>query len=433
MRKVKRELAVEGGGKGGKGEKGLKGDLGVKGESGDSGESFWGHIEYQTNGNDDEFRDSYIYKDTADDPGKTIRRVYFWNNQLRVELATFTVSFTARGQTNLWDVPATGFSVTVNNPSDYLTEYVASVAQIIQSVGMHPVVADYTSSGPTPTPGPGVDWIQTFQTNATAKIVSNGSGLAGGVASSKLQMVEDDGEVFKDAPSVSFGWSSVQSNLSVSSLNGKTFLETYPSTNYTISVSGLSNLNNVSHSVTANGGSVSNASGGGTFTFSEPLHKDNASGRTVTIVSTFSRPAEVTGTNYTATDTDTESVNADFTYPSWVFITANRNTPPVPSEIISGTSFASGVTVRGDESRRINETVNNDQPIPRALWFAVRASAQQPTQFKIGENANLIFDVEYTTSEIELQPDSPPTGYQPEKFTLYGLTLQPGNTYVSIN
>jgi hypothetical protein len=423
-----------GGGTGGTGQKGEKGELGVKGDPGtESAGSFWGHVEYVKGGDEDQFRDSYIYKDTIDDPGKNIRRVYFYNNQLRIELATFSVTFSVAGQTNLWDVPATAFTVTVNNPDDYLTEYVESIAQILEPVGMHPIIADYTSTPPSPTPGPGVDWTQIYQTNAVAKIVSNGTGLSGGSASGKLQMIEDDGEVFKEAPTVSFGWSNVGSTLNTANCTGATFLETYTGTTYTISVGGLSDMSHVSHAVSVNGGSTSNPSGPGNVTFDVPLHKDNAGGRSVELVSTFSRPAEVTGTAYTANDTDTDSVNADFTYPSWVFITIDRNTPPVPSEIISGTTYASGVIVRGDQSRRINETVTNDQPIPRALWFAVRSAAQQPTQFKIGENANLIFDVEYTTSEIELQPDSPPAGYTPEKFTLYGLTLQPGNTYVSIN
>jgi hypothetical protein len=38
-----------------------------------------------------------------------------------------------------------------------------------------------------------------------------------------------------------------------------------------------------------------------------------------------------------------------------------------------------------------------------------------------------------TTSSVNLEPDSPLSGYTAEAYTLYGITLQNGTTYVSIS
>ena len=422
------------GAKGAKGEPGIKGDVGLKGDPGTGGAGgSWGHIEYVKAGSNDEYRDSSIFKDDITDPGKTIRRVYFYNNQLRVELAAFSVDITTQGQSLYWDEPATEFSVNVDQPSDYPDQYIASVSGLTDVVGMHPTIGDYTTGGPTPTPAGGVDWSQTFETNSTATIYSNGGGLNGGNASGKVTFIDEDGDAYEDTPTVSFGWQNVSSDLSVSSLNGATFLETYTSTNYSISVSGLKSQSRVTHSVVAINGVASNPTGDGSVTFNQPLHKDNASGRSVALTSTFTRPANVTGASYAATDSDSENVNASFTYPSWLIATVDRQTPPTIAEVITGTDFTPEVTVRGDQQYRLNEMVTNNEPVPRALWFAVRSSATQPTTFKVGDSANIIFDVDVTTAQIALQPDTPPAGYTPEQYTLYGITLQTGNTYVSIN
>jgi len=419
------------------GEKGEQGIEGPKGEAGAPGDlakgQYFGHIEYVKGGADDEYRDSYLFKDNADDPGRTIRRVYFYNNQLRVELANFTASISASGESNLWDVPADDFSVTVVNPADYPNQYVASASAIINAVGMHPTIANYSTSGPSVAPGGGVTWTQTFSQNGAAQILSNGSGLSGGSARGDIQFLDDDGDIYEDTASVSFSWSSASSFVDVRSLYGSTFLETYGQVFYTVSVSGISDSSNVVNSLSAVGGTLSDPNDSGVFVFTNPLHKDDFSGRSVTLSSVFSRPASVTGTAYTANDGNTSAVNASFSYPSWIIFTVDRLTPPVVSDVIAGTGFTADVQVRGSENRRVNEVFTNNSGSPQALWFAVRSSAQQPSTFKVGENANLIFDVEYTTETIDLAPDSPPAGYTAEQYTLYGITLQTGNTYVSIN
>ena len=63
----------------------------------------------------------------------------------------------------------------------------------------------------------------------------------------------------------------------------------------------------------------------------------------------------------------------------------------------------------------------------------VRSAASQPTTFQTGASSSLLSDVGVTTSTLNLEPDSPPSGYSAEQYNLYGITLQPGNTYVSIS
>jgi hypothetical protein len=45
----------------------------------------------------------------------------------------------------------------------------------------------------------------------------------------------------------------------------------------------------------------------------------------------------------------------------------------------------------------------------------------------------LLSDVAVTTgNSVNLEPDSPPAGYSAVTYTLYGITLQAGSTYLSI-
>ena len=90
-------------------------------------------------------------------------------------------------------------------------------------------------------------------------------------------------------------------------LQVKNFLETYTTINYTVSITGLSNSSNATVVVAGTGGSLSNSSGSGTLTFTDALHKDNNTGRNVSINVDFARPEAVTGTAYTATDNDNDT------------------------------------------------------------------------------------------------------------------------------
>ena len=116
----------------------------------------------------------------------------------------------------------------------------------------------------------------------------------------------------------------------------------------------------------------------------------------------------------------------------WLF-TSSASSPPARSDIVSGTGFKGSVNVLGNQQKTFAGNVTNSQGTPQEFWLAVRASASQPTTFQTGASAALLSGVSYVTSTVALQPDSPLPGYNAESYNLYGITLQPGTTYVSIS
>ena len=172
-----------------------------------------------------------------------------------------------------------------------------------------------------------------------------------------------------------------------------------------------------------------------TFTFTTPIHKDNINlTRTVTTLTTFNRPINVTGTAYSSTLTSTSSASASFTFPTFWIFTAGTPVVPTVSNIVNGTSFSSNVTIVGDRSASLSTFINNTSSNPVGFWFAVRASGSQPSIFRTGASAALLSDVAVTKgNSISLGPTTPPSNYILENYTLYGITLQSGSTYVSIS
>ena len=381
----------------------------------------------------------------------TVRTAEFSGDLLRLTLATFTPSFSASGNpssTNNWDVPATGFSVSVDNPSDVTNDYISSVYSITQTSGsVNGTLSNYSAGSKSQTPAGGVDWNQTFtvdNTNSYIRPIS--TSRTGGSAGATIKFNHNDGsesEYTESNTSFSVNWSTASMSLSKTNVSGKTFLKSYASTSYSTNVSGISNSSNTSHALTASGGTLSTNSGSGyvsgTFTFTSPIHKDNTSDtRTVSNTCTFTRPVDVTGTSYTTDQSSTTSnVSASFTYPSFWIWTTGVGTPPAVADIIddsTSTGFESAVNQLADQTRTFSvQSVNNSDSNPRAFWFAVKNSASQPGTFKTGASAGLLSDVSTTDGgTITLVPDSPLSGQTGESYHIYGFTLQPGTTYVEI-
>lgn len=359
------------------------------------------------------------------------------NGLLQLELASFSPTVSASGQSLHWDQTASQWSVSVNNPDDFVTKYVSSVKSLLTNINgiIDAEVEDYSTSGPSQTPAGTVDWNQTFSTNAIAAIYSNTSNHTGGSASATVSFIDESGVTVSETAQIIFNWSNVSNSISMSNLNGKTFLDHYNSTSYNIGTSGLSNNSNAVNTVTPTGGSVSNPAGSGTFTFDDPIHKNNGGGRSVSLSTEFTRPVTVTGTEYTTTRTASDtSLSASFSYPSFHLFANSTSTPPTREDVVDGTGFESTVNVLGNQSRSLSGTINNTESSPRAFYFAIRASATQPSSFQTGASASLLSDVTVTTGQVlQLEPDNPLSGYIAEPYNLYGITLQPGSTYVSIS
>jgi hypothetical protein len=234
--------------------------------------------------------------------------------------------------------------------------------------------------------------------------------------------------------SFTVNWADAGNSISIAALTGQTFLTTYASTGYSVAVSGILTAANYANAVTPTGGTISNPSGSGTFTFTTPIHKNNTgSTRSLALRTTFTRPANVTGTSYSALLDTTASPTASFTYPSFYIFTVGTGTVPTRANIISGSAFASGVTVLGDGQLGIATVeIENTNANPRAFWFGLRSSLSQPTIFKIGDGTNMADATYVNGGTVALAPDSPPDGYSPVDYTLYAIILQPGKTFVRI-
>jgi hypothetical protein len=372
-----------------------------------------------------------------------VRVAEFASNQLRLTLATFTPSVSSIPTPNTslnWDVSATGFTVSVTNPTDVTDQYISTVTSLVQVSGSVSALATFTAGSKSPAPAGGVSWTQSFNTNTNAYIRPVSSSITGGSASGRVEFSYWNGSTTTSYTASSatwtINWTTPSMSVSIGSLSGQTFLGSYSSVGYTITTGGITNTGNISHAVTPTGGTVSNTTTSGILTFTAALHKDNtATARSVSVTTTFTRPASVTGSQYTAQITNsTGSPSANFTYPTvWLF-TGSVTAPPTRSDIISGTGFQTGVTQVGDQVKTIATTITNSSGVPKAFWFAVRTSASQPTTFKTGASVSLLSDVGVTTGNtVMLQPDSPLSGYSAVSYTLYGITLQNGSTYVSIS
>ena len=425
---------------------GYTGSIGAVGFTGSAGSGGDSPFVFTTSG---DYRTLTGYKESG--VTNTVRTAEFSGDLLRLTLATFTPSFSASGNpssTNNWDVPATGFSVSVDNPSDVTNDFISSVYSITQTSGsVNGTLSNYSAGSYSQTPAGGVDWNQTFTVdNSSSYIRPISTSRTGGSAGATIKFNHNDGsesEYTDSNTSFSVNWSTASMSLSKNNVSGKTFLKSYASTSYSTNTSGISNSSNTSHALTASGGSLSTNSGSGyvsgTFTFTSPIHKDNTSDtRTVSNTCTFTRPVDVTGTSYTTNQSSTTSnVSASFTYPSFWIWTTGVGTPPAVADIINdstSTGFESAVNQLADQTRTFSvQSVNNSDSNPRAFWFAVKNSASQPGTFKTGASAGLLSDVSTTDGgTITLVPDSPLSGQTGESYHIYGFTLQPGTTYVEI-
>ena len=375
----------------------------------------------------------------------TVRTAELANGTFILNLAGFTpvLSATVLPTTTLnWDVAATAFRVTVENPSDFTDRYISSVLSIAQTSGsVSTDLENFTTTGPSVTPAGGVNWQQTFTVDNTLSFIrSTSSTIAGGSAAATVvfnetsTVTEQETEFTSDAATWQVNWRTPTLSAGISNLTGNIFLQTYTATNYSVAVTGMTSSQNFQHTVTGNNGTVSNVSGNGSLTFTNPIHKNNTGiARSVSVATVFTRPQVVTGTSYTATlSANSGNVVASFTYPSfWVF-TLSVTEPPTREVIVNGSNYRSGVTVLANSTRVFSASVNNNQTFPRVFWFGVRSVAAQPTSFRTGASSALLSDVVPVTTTVQLAPDVVPLGYLNEQFSLYGIILQPGSTFISI-
>ena len=396
-------------------------------------------IVFEKSGSNDEFRIGTTFID-SDGTQQVVRATDFNGGFLRLEVARFSPSVSAAGQSRSWDQPVTQWTVTVDNPTDFTTNYVSGVKSPLTGItgSVTSDVTLYSTSGPSVTPGGGIDWTQTFSTDGDSPIYSSTNDLTGGSASATVSFLDKNQATISETATITFNWSTASNSITFANLSGKNFLERYTTTTYNLTINNISDLSNTSTVITTNAGILTSSTDDGTITFTTPIHKNNNSGRTITATTDFTRPATVTGTEYTSQDVSSDSnITVTFTYPSFYIFTSSKSNPPSRADIVDGFDFdSSNVTELSNELKVIDQQINNPDGVPKCWWFAVRSAASQPTTFKTGNDASLLVTLsseDITETTVDLEPDVAPVGYNSEEYKLYGITLNPGNTYVQIS
>ena len=219
-------------------------------------------------------------------------------NKFRLLLATFTPIINGPQTINLnWDQLVTTFSITVQNPDDFVSRYVDAVidleasstsGQVPMDTGTRIKSENFNTAGPDPIPFGGSTWTQVWTTDtdwyldtspgrgdksyvtdyyslqdvsiATGGSEEIGGGsynqTEGGDASLWLRLKDTTGfeyggyaSPFNNVGRIDFNWKNATITVSANNVSGKNFLKTYTSTTYTTSVSNLTNINNAVGSV----------------------------------------------------------------------------------------------------------------------------------------------------------------------------------------
>lgn len=415
--------------------------LAAKGSAG-SGGSGTNNLVFTTNGG---LRILTGYKNNNSDTVVPVREAGIVNNLLQLTLASFDPELSASTVTLNWDDVASSFSVEAVNPTDTPEQFITVITDITAVTGSITTdISNYAATGNDGASGvnlnrtytviPGTSFIRPVSTTSN-----------GGKVEADISFNYSNGGTISpwaDKARLALTWGNVAHSITINPLTGKTFLESYSQTTYSPSVTAIGNTANRSFSLTANNqGTGFNSSGAGTLNFQTPIHKSNASSTTtnVTLTTTANRPLGVTGSQYSVQLGPTTSSNvnesAQFSYPSFWLFTSELLVLPTEANIINGTGFGSAVTtLPGSEVKTLSEQIVNSANVPKAFWFAVRASASQPTVFKVGNTA---LDAAATTvtngGTVLLGPSPLPSGYSKESYRLWGFTLQPGTTYVIIS
>ena len=366
----------------------------------------------------------------------TIRSAEFSDSLLRFNLATFSSTTALTATTTLnWDAPAGDFRATATLDNLVQDTWVANVTGTVTGGTGSASFNDFARSQTLPlTTRAALN--TTFDVTTANPIYDRGTN---GATVSANFILNDGTTTFGDPRTISYAWSTPNSFFNITNPSTVSFLSTISSASYSISVSGLSTPNVAGHVLTPTGGSVSstNPSGNasGTFTFTNPAHKDNTgTTRSVSVATTFTRPAGVQSSagGETRNATRSDSPAFSFAYPVFYVLIAGA-TAPTRADLIDGNTFANnvvvlpGATSNGSASSFGTRQINNSGGTASTLWVGFRSSITQPTTFASGTQT-FQGDITPTPSgqTIALAPDTVPSGYTAENYTMYPIAINAG-------
>ena len=369
---------------------------------------------------------------------------------LRITFAAGVFTVTAVGPANLrWDQKCDQFTVTVQNPTGETNFIDEIITPLTTTTNFEADLGDYTTTGVNPAFAAGVTSEQTFSVADDDDLIVPGTtaddGLEGGEATATVTFRLVDDTTSTNTAVCNIEWPDAGTNLSTgtpASMRGNTFLQRYENCQIVIATQNLATPGNASHTLTSSDADDTFQTGtGGALTqpftgnatqrvvWDTPIEWDTATIPTITCTTDYTRPAAVTGTEYTVEDeTETLTPTATFTFPSLAQFRDSRNAGDAPTQasLIDGTGFEAGVIELGDEAVTFDQTVNNDTGGVTGFWFCVReTAANQPNRARIFIEGVGLTETDMTTVEnVALRDDD--NNVTAVDYTCYGITLQNG-------
>ena len=367
---------------------------------------------------------------------------------LRITFTTGVFTVTATGPANLrWDQKCDEFTVTVQNPVGEANFIDEIISPLTAATRFDTDLTNYTTTGVDNAFAAGVTSTQVFNVPTADNLITPGTtatdGVDGGDATATVTFRLVDDTVSTDTAVCNIDWPDAGSNLTAGTgMTGNTFLERYNTCQIVVATQNLATPGNASHTLTSSDADDDFENTDGTaltqpFTgnatvqvdWDDPIAWDTTTIPTITCTTDYTRPAAVTGTEYTVQDqTETLTPTANFTFPSLAQFRNSRNAADAPNQasLIDGTGFETGVIELGNEAVTFDQTVNNTTGGITGFWFCVRETAtNQPNRARIFIQGVGLTETDMTTvNNVALRDDG--NNVTAVDYTCYGITLQNG-------
>ena len=365
-----------------------------------------------------------------------------------------------------WDQPygmaqsqvgTTQIGVSANNPTDFTSQYLDELTVVTADSGNTGIMLSSFTGSPNVMPAGGVPWFQRLTLNTGQFLRDSNTGLTGGVTTVMYTLTDNLDNTHM--ASQTFTWDTPTVTTRFNDYTTRPFWQRQTTAVYTTTLGGMANGDNISTNWTQSDTAFSNLttalgtnSPGFSFanrnlTFTTPFYHGLGSQGSITATSVFSRPADVTGSAYTAQATSSIAVpSPSFSMPNLTRFVTNMDALTVDDFLTGdfntglGLDYATGASSTftidpGDGTTENNYTFTGAN---RFYWFGFPQAeagitftdvasnlevAQQPSQMVVFSAANL-----NGASGIS----NVPTGLTTETYHFYGILLNAGTNRIRI-
>ena len=386
--------------------------------------------------------------------------------RLQLTLASFPTNPAAGFSpvTLRWDQPysraqsmvgTTQIGVSANNPTDFSAQYLDELTTVTADSGNTGISLSSFTGAPSVTPAGGVPWFQRLTLNDGQFLRDSNTGLTGGVTTVTYTLTDNLDNTYMTTQT--FTWDTP---------NVDTFFGSYPtdrqwyeridSIDYTTRNTGMANGDDISTNWTQSSNAFSNIAtalgtnspgfnfNNRTLNFTTPYHRGLQNQGTITATATYSRPADVTGTSYTATDTHTIPIPSPiFEIPNLTRFVTNMNALTIGDFFTGDFSTGRGLDLATGASNTFMVGANTENDLDftganRFYWFGFPATQAGITFTDVRSNLPVAQQTPQTltfsanalnnTSGIS----NVPTGLTTITYTFYGILLNAGTNRIRI-